>query len=153
MSFELSIKVKISPNAVVTWIHGPWYADAIYEGLRANHGMSKKNVDDALAELRREGLVQSRADGEPEMCFDTRRGDFLKAEFCRLAEIDSPPDARAGMRLVMMFQTSCIHEAKIVDVRLPPQPHERDSFPATAGGLIVWDKDGRVIYGPVDPST
>ena len=103
MPFELSIKIQISPNAVVTWIHGPWYADAIYEGLRANHGLSKQNVDASLAELRREGLAQTRADGEPEMCIDTRRGEYLKAEFCRMAEIHSPPDAGAGMRLVSMF--------------------------------------------------
>lgn len=109
MPFELSIKIQISPNAVVTWIHGPWYADAIYEGLSANHGLSKKNVDAALEELRREGLAQARADGEPEMCVDTRRGEYLKAEFCRIAEIHSPPDAKAGMRLVSMFLASSMN--------------------------------------------
>lgn len=103
MSFELSIKVKISPNAVVTWIHGPWYADAIYEGMRANHGLSKKNIDEALTELRQEGLIQTRKQSDPEMCVDTRRGEFLRGEFSRLAAIDRPPDAGAGMRLVRLF--------------------------------------------------
>lgn len=106
MSFELIVKIKISPNAVVTWIHGPWFADRLYEGMFTKHGMSKGVVDDALAELRREGLVQTQGDGEPEMCVDTRRGEFLKSEFCRIADISSPPDSDAGFRLIRMFRSS-----------------------------------------------
>jgi len=101
---ELGIRIKMSPDAVVTWIHGPWYSAAIYEGMAADHGMSRKDVDASLAELRREGLIQARPDGEPEMCIDTRRGGYLKAEFCRAADIPSPPDLGAGVRLVRMFQ-------------------------------------------------
>ena len=104
MVLELGIKIKMSPDAVVTWIHGPWYSTAIYEGMATNHGMSREDVDASLAELRREGLIQTRPDGEPEMCIDTRRGGYLKAEFCRAADIPSPPDLGAGARLVRMFQ-------------------------------------------------
>lgn len=106
MGFELSLKIRISPNAVATWIYGPWYADRLYEGMRVKHGMSKDNVDDALAELRRESLIQTRRYGEPEMCIDTRRGDYLRGEFCSLADINSPPDPDAALRLIGMFQPS-----------------------------------------------
>lgn len=151
MAFELSIKVKISPNAVVTWMHGPWYADAIYEGMRANHGMSKKNVDDALTELRREGLAQIRADGEPEMCVDTRRGEYLKAEFCRMADIHSPPDAGAGMRLVMMFQPSAPKlNARDEAIIKGVEDHIGVVFTDDRG--IVWTCDGKGNVTPSDGS-
>ena len=104
---KLSITLDLSLNAIVTWIHGPWYAYRLYEGLDAKHGMSKDKVDIALAELRREGLIENAWGGdEPEVCIDTHRGQYLKSEFCALAAIDSPPDADAGTRLARMFAPS-----------------------------------------------